>query len=520
MKLLAAEQIRELDRLAIEKVGIPGPVLMETAGRAVAEAICRHFASCTLGPLLVLAGKGNNGGDGYVIARTLTDRGWQVRTLVLAPAAEIRGDAAVHLRALKRSGGEVVHASTPDRLSRALASQGWHVVVDALLGTGLSSEVQGLYRQAISWCNEQPAPVVSVDIPSGVDANGGRILGMAVQADLTVTFVAAKPGLVCYPGAACCGDLEVAEIGIPASLQGSQPVVGEFLDGAAAARLLPVRPRAGHKGSFGHLLVLAGSRGKSGAALLACDGGLHSGAGLVTLAVPASMQDLFMSRLREAMSLSLNDSEGVVSSAAYEQLMSALEHLDVLALGPGLGEAETTQVLVRRLVKDYSGPIVVDADGLNALVGHLELFDDRDGAIPVLTPHPGEMARLAGMAVADVEADRLGAALRFARSHRVVLVLKGAHTIIAAPDGRYRVNASGNPGLASGGMGDVLTGLVGGLLAQGMEPFDAAALAVFLHGHAADRLAERSGDAGMLASQVAAEIPAARKDLTNRGEKL
>jgi len=518
MRLLTADQVRELDRQAITEVGIPGTVLMETAGRAVAGAVCRRFAPCFPGPLLVLAGKGNNGGDGYVIARTLADHGWQVRTVVLASAAAIRGDAAVHLRALKRGGGEVVHASSPERLSRALAAQNWHLVVDALLGTGLVSEVEGLYRQAIDWCNAQPAPVVSVDIPSGVDANYGRILGSAVQASLTVTFVAAKPGLVCYPGAACCGEFEVAEIGIPAGLIARQQASGDYLDEAAAARLLPARPRAGHKGSFGHLLVLAGSRGKSGAALLACEGGLRSGTGLVTLAVPASLQDLFMGRLREAMSLPVNDSEGAVSAAAYEQLLSALACMDVLALGPGLGVVETTQLLVRRLVKDYAGPLVVDADGLNALVGHLEVFGARQGALPVLTPHPGEMARLVGMTVAEVEADRLGAAIRFAGEHRVVLVLKGPHTVIAAPDGRYRVNASGNPGLASGGMGDVLTGLVGGLLAQGLEPFDAAALGVFLHGHAADRLAGRVGDAGMLASQVAAEIPAARKDLFNKGE--
>jgi len=519
MKLLKAAQVRELDRLTIEEIGIPGPVLMETAGRAVVEAVEESFADLFPGPVVVLAGKGNNGGDGYVIARTLLDRGWSVITVVLAPAAEIRGDARVHLRALKRCGGEVVHAASEQRLAGALQRAAeTRLTIDAILGTGLTSEVRGLYLQAIKWCNAHAAPAVAVDIPSGVDADNGRILGAAVESALTVTFAVAKPGQACLPGAAVCGLLRVADIGIPAKLLDATPLEGEFVDAETAAKLLPERPLSGHKGNFGHLLVLAGARGKSGAALLASEGGLRSGAGLVTLAVPGSLRDVCMARLTEAMSISLPDSEGAVSSAAYEEVMLAMSRLDVLALGPGLGTAETTQLLVQRLVRDCEKPLVIDADGLNALVGHLDTLSQRSGVVPVITPHPGEMSRLTGLSIAAIEDQRLEVARRFAREQQVVVVLKGARTIVAAPDGRYRINGSGNPGLASGGMGDVLTGLIGGLLAQGLAPFDAASLGCYLHGMAADRLKECLGEAGMLAGDVARELPAARHALSYKGE--
>ena len=519
MKLLKAAQVRELDRQAIREIGIPGPVLMETAGRAVTEAICKHFAPYGPGPVVVLAGKGNNGGDGYVIARTLLDRGWSVTTVVLATAAEVRGDAGVHLRALKRCGAEVLYASSEQRLTPYLKRlEGCRLIVDALFGTGLSSEVRGVYRRAVEWCNTQQAPVVAVDIPSGVDADSGRLLGVAVKAALTVTFAVAKPGQVCFPGAAACGELLVADIGIPVRLLNEMPCSGQLIDADVARMLLPVRPQSGHKGTFGHLLVLAGARGKSGAAMLASEGGLRSGSGLVTLAVPNALRDACMARLTEAMSLALSDSDGAVSSAAYEEVMAAMSHCDVLALGPGLGTAETTQLLVRRLVGNCGKPLVIDADGLNALVGHLDILAQRFGAIPVLTPHPGEMSRLTGVSIPEIEDDRLEMARCFAREQRAIVVLKGARTIIAAPDGRYRINGSGNPGLASGGMGDVLTGLVGGLLSQGLEPFDAASLGCYLHGMAADRLQTYLGEAGMLAGDVARELPAARHALLNKGE--
>ncbi len=513
MKLLTAQQMRELDRRAIDEAGIPGMVLMENAGRGAADLLCARFGDLFPGPVLVLCGKGNNGGDGYVLSRYLTNRGWRVRTLILAPREEIAGDAALNLGILTRSGGELTSAPDESAIGAALASQGdVRLAVDALFGTGLTSEVRGHYRQAIDWLNGRNLPVVALDLPSGVDADNGRIHGAAVRAQLTVTFAFPKVGHVIFPGAGCVGELALVDIGIPAAWTEQVPEGVALVDAAAARRLLPARPVTGHKGTFGHLLVLAGSTGKSGAAALAAEGGLRAGAGLVTVAVPRSEQPVLAAKLTEAMTAPLAETGGAVGLAAWEGLEALWAGKQALALGPGLGTARETTALVRRLVEQCPLPLVVDADGLNALEGHLEGLAARE-AFTVLTPHPGEMARLTGRTVAEIEHDRIAAARDFAQAHRVVLVLKGARTVTALPDGQVRINGSGNSGMASGGMGDVLTGLIGGLLAQGLAAPEAAPLGVFLHGLAGDRLADRLGDAGLLATDLLREIPASRNQL-------
>lgn len=514
MKLLTADEMRELDRRAIEEIGIPGVVLMENAGRGAAEQLCRRFSDLWPGPALILAGKGNNGGDGYVIARHLLNRGWRVRTVVLTDEAQVSGDAAINLRALQRSGGELAFATDDGRLSRALRQgRDARLVVDALFGTGLASEIVGHYATAIDWVNAAGLPVLAVDIPSGVDATSGRILGRAVGADLTVTFALHKLGHALYPGAGLCGDLEVVDIGIPAPLLAKAGDRHQMVDAAAAISLLPARPATGHKGTFGHLLVVAGSTGKAGAAAMTAEGGLRSGAGLVTVACPASVQAALAIKLTEAMTEPLAEVDGALSLQALAALQQLAGGKSALALGPGLGQADETFALVRRLVRESPLPLVLDADGLNAIVEHLAVLRERPPGSAVLTPHPGEMARLTGRTVAEVEADRVGVARAFARRHRVVLVLKGARTVTALPDGRVRLNGSGNPGLASGGMGDVLTGLIGGLLAQGLSPAAAAVLGVYLHGRAADRLQQTLGNAGMIAGDLLRELPVTRKEL-------
>jgi NAD(P)H-hydrate epimerase len=510
MKLLTAAAMRELDRRAIEEAAVPGAVLMENAGRAVADALGRRYAALHPGPVLVLAGKGNNGGDGFVVARHLLNRGWQVRTVLLAEGEALKGDAAVHLRALRGSGGEVCFATDEESLRELLnAQQEARLIVDALLGTGLAAEVAGHYAAAVDWINAAGRPVVAVDLPSGVDADRGRVLGRAVRADLTVTFAFVKVGHAVFPGAALSGALEVAEIGIPLSFSAQVADDCVLVEAAEAAALLPPRPVAGHKGTFGHLLLVAGSTGKAGAAALAAGGGVRSGAGLVTVAAPATVQKTLAVKLTEAMTVPLAEVDGALSLQAQETLAALCAGKEALALGPGLGLADETAALVRRVVRECPLPLVLDADGINALSGHAELLLERPAGT-ILTPHPGEMARLAAVSVAEIEADRLGTAREFAARYRVVLVLKGARTVTAFPDGRLRLNGSGNPGLASGGMGDVLTGLIGGLLAQGLSPEDAAVLGVFLHGLAADRLAQSLGDAGMTASDLLRELPAAR----------
>ncbi len=517
MKLLTAAQMQGVDRQASEEIGIPGVVLMENAGRGMAEHILESFAALKPGPVLVLAGKGNNGGDGYVIARHLIEAGWQVITLVLAEREAIQGDAAVNLNVLEACGGRVLFAADDASLEQVLAQQNSaRLLVDALFGTGLTKPVSGRYAAAISWINHSPAAVAAVDIPSGIDASTGRILGQSVSADLTVTFAFPKIGQVSYPGAGFVGELVVVDIGIPAKVASQVTEDSLLVTGPVAKTLLPLRPQDGHKGTFGHLLVVAGSVGKSGAAVMTAEAALRGGCGLTTLACPAEIQPVVASQLTEVMSAPLADADGEVSLESLSALQSLLEEKQALAVGPGFGLGAEASEVVRRLVADCSLPMVVDADGLTALVGHLELLTERQAPL-VLTPHPGEMARLAQLPVSAIQEDRVAVARDFAIRHGVVLVLKGARTVIALPDGRIRINASGNAGMASGGMGDVLTGLIGSLLAQGLESGRAAVLAVFLHGYAADRLAELYGDAGLLAGDLITELPAARQAL-NREE--
>lgn len=516
MKLLTVAAMRELERRAMDELGLSGAVLMENAGRGVADLICARYGATFPGPVLVLAGQGNNGGDGYVIARHLRNRGWQVTTLVLAEEDAVRGDAGINLAILKKSGAPLRFAS--DRatlnLEHAVVPR-LGLVVDALFGTGLNAAVSGFQSAAIHWVNGCGAPVVAVDIPSGVDAGSGRLLGPAVRADLTATFAYPKLGHVLHPGAGLLGELVLVDIGIPAAF--SAACVKDALvlvDAAVAAELLPSRPIAGHKGTFGHLLVVAGSCGKAGAAALAAAGGLRSGAGLVTVATPAAAHPSLAAQLTEAMSEPLPEADGALAASALARIETLLTGKTAVALGPGLGLAEPTTNLVRRLVESLPLPLVLDADGLGALAGDLAPLGKRRAGNTILTPHPGEMARLCGLSIAEIEADRVGIARDFAARQRVVLVLKGARTVIAAPDGRIFINGSGNSGLAAGGMGDVLTGLIGGLLAQGLTTQDAAVLGVYLHGAAADRLRDRMGDAGLTAGDLARELPLARRALS------
>jgi ADP-dependent NAD(P)H-hydrate dehydratase / NAD(P)H-hydrate epimerase len=513
MKLLTAAEMRELDRQTIEVIGLPGVVLMENAGRSAAEAIEGSFASCRPGPVLVLAGKGNNGGDGFVVARHLLNRGWQVVTLVLAAEEEVAGDAAIQLQVLLRGGGEVHFARTGEELAAFLADQRPHLLVDALLGTGLNSAVRGLMAEAIDWLNGCALPVVSLDIPSGVDATSGRVLGRGVRADLTVTFAVAKVGHATGPGAGLVGTLLTVDIGIPCALSSRVADLHLLVDAGVARPLLPLRPASGHKGTFGHLLVVAGSPGKSGAAAMTAEGGLRAGAGLVTAACPASIQEVLAVKLTEVMTVSLPDRSGLLGPEALLPIEGLWLDKKALALGPGLGMTEGVAELVRALVRRCPIPLVLDADGLNAIADDPSLLLERHGPPAILTPHPGEMARLTGDSVARIEEDRVEAARAFARQYRVVLVLKGAHTVTAYPDGRVRINSTGHPGMASGGTGDVLTGIIGGLLAQGLCPEDAATLGVFLHGLAGDRLRDRLGEAGMTATDLLRELPAARNQL-------
>ena len=436
MKLLTADEMRNLDRKAIETYGVPGLTLMENAGRGAAEYFSRFFQALCPGPALIVCGKGNNGGDGYVIARHLENLGWQVRVLVLARRDDIGGDARVNLDILHHSGADVVFAPDQKSLAKAISiHQGFRLIVDAIFGNGLSAEVRGHFADAIGWINDSGLPVAAVDMPSGVNADSGAVFGCCVRAACSATFAFPKVGQMLYPAVSFGGEVRTIDIGMPKILMASVIDRHLFVDAQEVQSLLPQRPAMGHKGTFGHLVVVAGSVGKSGAAALTAEGGLRVGAGLVTLACPLAVHDILETKLTEAMTVPLPDLDGALSLMAFEQILALAENKETLALGPGLGSSDETKVLVRRLIRSCPVPMVIDADGLNALAGHTEVLSERPGQELVLTPHPGEMARLTGRKVAEIEADRLGAARDFAERFNVVLVLKGARTLIAFPDG-------------------------------------------------------------------------------------
>lgn len=504
--LVRAATMRELDRHTIEDLGIPGALLMECAGRVVAEAV-REVAAPGA-PVTVLCGGGNNGGDGFVAARHLHLLGVPVRVACLSDPQRLRGDAADNWRRARAVGVPVA----PERWRLDPGS----VVVDALLGTGLDRDVEGT---AASWIRRlnQARPgcrVVAVDLPSGLHADTGAVLGVAVEADVTVTLGLPKLGLALEPGRSLAGRVRVGRIGIADEAPGVVPE-GELWTAAAAAARLPERPRDGHKGSFGHVLVVAGSEGKSGAAALAALGASRAGAGLVTIACPRGLNAILEGKCTEAMTAPVDEAPGgTLSGAAEKSIRDLAETRDAVVLGPGLGRADETLELVRRLAARVPRPLVLDADGLIAFAEDPSLLASRR-APTIVTPHPGEAAALLGGSAAEINRDRAGAARRLAEQTGAVVVLKGAATVTADRE-RLAVNPTGGPLLATGGTGDVLSGMVGGLLAQGLEPFEAAALGVWIHGAAGDRLAERQGPGGALAGEVADAVPAAVQALRAR----
>lgn len=511
MRLCSASEVMALDRQAIDHLGVPGVVLMENAGRICSDLFAHKFSDHFPGSVLVLAGRGNNGGDGYVMARILSERGWRVTTLVLGLEEIISGDARVMLNIIRKLGLPISFIEDSSALKDCFAEAVPTLIVDAIFGTGLNSDVRGLHADAITLINESTAPVFAVDIPSGVDGSTGRVCGLAVKADLTATFDHAKIGHGSQPGAVYAGELKVVDIGIPLTGRKEFSSHVHLLDEAEAQALLPERSTIGHKGKFGHLLVLAGSPGKTGAAALAGNAAVRSGCGLVTVATAATVHDIIEVKLTEAMSCPLPDQGGLISLQAQSEIEQLLVERQALAIGPGLGQSADLAELIKLLITFSTVPMVVDADGLNLLAMHLECLQERSGQPLILTPHPGEMARLSGVSVSEIEANRFEVAQDFAVKQGVVLLLKGARTIIAAPDGRININSTGNDGLASGGSGDVLTGLIGGLLAQGMDGFSAATLGAWLHGRAAELVADFQGTAGMSASDLLSQLPVARK---------
>ena len=517
MKLVTAAQMRAMDRAAIEDFGLPGIVLMENAGTAVVAA-CAELLTQRGGYVVrVFAGKGNNGGDGFVVARHLHNAGCEVAVALLARGEELRGDAATNHAIAAKMGIPIVEITERNRARlRKMAAEA-DLIVDAVLGTGLSGEVTGLSREAIRAINGSPAPVVAVDIPSGVHADTGAILGVAVRADLTVTFGLPKIGLYQHPGAALAGDVRTADISLPASLTDNPDLRVELATAPLMRSLFPARAPAGHKGDCGRVAIVAGSRGFTGACALAAKGALRAGAGLVTMAMPDAVAPVIQGLVAEAISRPLPSTpEGTLAAAALDELLELNESMDAVVLGPGLTQHVETQTLIREVVARCRAPLVADADAINALARDAAPLLARRGPT-VLTPHPGEFARLRHTDIASVQADRVNAATAAAREYGCVVLLKGAGTVTADADGRVVINPTGNDGLATGGTGDVLAGIIGGLLAGGAAPFEAAALGAYWHGLAADLIAERRSARTLIAGDLLDYLAEAEHAITHGG---
>lgn len=503
MKLVTAEQMRALDRQTIEEWGLPGMVLMENASRAVVQAVAELLDDGD-GPVVVVAGKGNNGGDGFVVARWLSWAGIDVEVCLLAAGEELSGDAATNYACATRAGVTIFAGAErdllDDRLDRAA------LIVDGVLGTGITGEVRGAAAEAIAAMNAAPAPVVAIDIPSGVHADTGAILGDAVWAHTTVTFALPKIGLYQYPGRERCGRIIVAPIGMPRELTEDDALTTNLTLDEDAAWMLPGRSPEMHKGDAGRLLVIAGSVGMTGAAALAGLGAARAGAGLVYLAGPHSLNDILEVKCTEVLTRPMPETAArSLALAAEDELVEAAAGVDAVVLGPGLSQHPETAELARRLALRIAAPLLIDADGLNAFAGRPSELADRPGAT-VLTPHPGELARLTGRSIGAIQADRLATARTLAAETRAVVVLKGAGTVTAAPAGEAWVNPTGNEGMASGGMGDVLSGMIGAFLAGGAPALAAAVAGVFYHGRAAD-LTAQPGRRGLLASDLLSMLP-------------
>lgn len=510
MEILTAKQMRQVDRRTVREFGVPELVLMENAGLRLLGFLQGTYPELSRLQLLLLCGRGNNGGDALVLARHLHNQGVPFRVVLFGRPGDVRGSAAVNLGAVQRLGIEVLSVVGAAGWRRALPLlKRSDVVVDGILGTGLSRPVEGLLARVFQSVNRSGAEVLAVDIPSGLSGDSVDLPGPSIQATHTVTFARPKLPHVFPPARERCGTVHVADISIPAEAVAAEPDTLELLEEGQLAAGLPRRRAGGHKGDFGHVLVVAGSRGKAGAARMTALAALRAGCGLVTVAHPVSLRGRLVGSVMEAMTEELPETpSGSLAWIALPRLLKLLEGKQALAIGPGLTTDPETQRLVRAVLSRAKVPVVLDADGLNAFAGRADSLSGAQRPL-LVTPHPGEMARLVGLTSREVQGDRIRTAARFAAKRRCHVILKGHLTIIASPDGRVSVNPTGNPGMATGGSGDVLTGLLAGLLAQRLDAGTVARVGVYLHGLAGDLAAERVGEMPLLARDILSDFPRA-----------
>jgi NAD(P)H-hydrate epimerase len=513
--VLNAAQMREADRRTIDEIGIPSIVLMENAGRQVVAAIEAVHDDLLQRTVAVLCGRGNNGGDGFVVARTLAQRGVAVSIFLLGRVADVRGDARLNLEILGRLGLTVVEIADSQAWElHASEVTGSTLIVDAIFGTGLSAPLAGLLETVVADINASGVPIVSIDLPSGLSADSPKPIGPSIEAEMTVTLGAPKISLVLPPGEDSAGDVLIADIGIPQQVFDSldNPRI-EMLTRAAIRDAITPRSPESHKGDYGHVLVVAGSKGKTGAAYLTGVGALRSGAGLVTIACPAGCQPVVAGLAPEYMTEVIEEAgDGGLDPASIDRLLNLAR--DVVALGPGLGQHVSTRRFVHEFLDRATMPLVVDADGLNAFVDDPDRLTGREGRALIITPHPGEMARLLGVTTEEVQTNRLEVARDFAVTRQAYVVLKGHRTLIATPDEKVFINTTGNAGMATGGTGDVLTGMIAAWLAQLLDAEAACRVGVYLHGMAGDAARADVGEVSMTAGDLASRISRAICEVT------
>jgi len=508
MKLLYADQMKDIDRRATEDYLIPSLLLMENAGIKVLETVKGIMGNLSKTKVTILAGKGNNGGDGLVLGRHLINAGALVDIYLLGESQNLSSDAYANYLILEKMKANLFPLSVDknfDRLMITLLSS--DLIIDAIYGIGFRGSLDDFETRVIQMVNLSKAPIVAVDIPSGVEADTGKVHGTAIKADYTVTFARPKMGQILEPGQDYMGKLIVADISIPVALLEDPALQLNLIDKALVSNFIRPRPAESHKGSYGHVLVTGGSVGMTGAVVLAACAALRSGAGLVTAALPESLVPILEASALEVMSRPLAEtSEASISIEALPALEYLLGTVSVCAIGPGMSRYREANAIIRFVLENSGVPILVDADGLNALEGDAGILKDRQVPI-VITPHPREMSRLTGLTVEDIQHNRLGVARQYATAWGITVVLKGNKTVVASPSGEVYINSSGNPGMATAGSGDVLSGIIAGLIAQGLRPQQAAVAGVFIHGCSGDKAMEITGQRGMVAGDLIEHLP-------------
>jgi len=515
MLVVTPDEMKTIDKTAIDEFGIPGIVLMENAALGVVREIAEILGDLSEKTIVVLAGKGNNGGDAFAVARHLFNMGAKVSVHVLAKLADITGDAKINLDILLKMGlkvDEVTEDCHIDGIKEILKFS--DIVVDGLLGTGLKGEVKGVMAGVIEAVNSSCVPVVAVDIPSGVNGETGEVSTVCIKASTTVTFGYPKIGQLVHPGCEYVGNLVTVDIGIPKAAVNEAGIKKYLIDLAMVSGLMPKREPDSNKGTYGKVLVVAGSRGMTGAACLTGEAALRAGAGLVYMAAPLSLLPIYAKVLVEALTIPLEDeNKGYITRESIDKILVQLKNVNVAAVGPGLSTEDDVKEAVYSIVKSSKVPIVLDADGINLLAEDLSVLKELKAPM-IITPHPGEMARLLGTTAKAVQEDRINIARDFSKEWGVITVLKGSKTVVASPEGEIYINTTGNAGMATGGSGDVLTGVIASFIGQGLKPLDAAIAGVYLHGVSGDNIAKRIGEHGLIAGDLVQEIPKVIMDIS------